>query len=556
MPARHLVLGLDGADLALVRGLGKERLPHLFAAMERGAYAAQESVQPPATLPNWTTFLTGVDPGVHGVFDFTTRDGYSVRFTAGSVREAPTLVARLDKLGKRCACLGFPATYPPDPLEHGIFVSGWDAPVAFEADRSFVHPPSLHDRLVERFGELRFDDVDEFEADRPGWHLRLPDALVARVERKVELASYLLDADDWDLFALYVGETDTASHHLVSLHDAESPRNPGTGEAADGLARVYQAVDALVGALLAKAGGESVELTIVSDHGSGGSSDKVLFLNRALASAGLLAFRPESPLPGLVRHAKNAALVLLPPWLRERIFRFGGALLPSWLESRARFGAVDFDRTVAFSEELNYFPSVSLNLRGREPRGTVAESERESVLLRVEKALLSLRDPWTGTPVVTAVHRREDLFEGPFVERAPDLVLELALDAGYSYNLLPSGSEDGDALFRRLAPAEYLGRKGRSLPGSHRPRGLFVAAGPRIARVGEIDCHIADASATLLARMDVAVPPEAKGRVLFEILSETGGEALALPEAEARGARVVGDESAVERRLRALGYVE
>ena len=94
MTARHLVIGLDGADLDVVRALGRARLPALFAAMERGAFAHLESVQPPATLPNWTTFLTGTDPGVHGVFDFTTRRGYSVRFTAGTVRISRSTDAR------------------------------------------------------------------------------------------------------------------------------------------------------------------------------------------------------------------------------------------------------------------------------------------------------------------------------------------------------------------------------------------------------------------------------------------------------------------------------
>ena len=188
MTARHLVIGLDGADLDVVRALGPARLPAIFAAMERGAYAHLESVQPPATLPNWTTFLTGVDPGTHGVFDFTTRRGYRVRFTAGTVREAPTIAARLDALGLACACVGFPATWPPERLSHGIFVSGWDAPVAFEADRSFVWPDALYDRIVERFGTPRFDDVDELRAEEPGWHTQLPDALVARAGRKADLA--------------------------------------------------------------------------------------------------------------------------------------------------------------------------------------------------------------------------------------------------------------------------------------------------------------------------------------------------------------------------------
>jgi predicted AlkP superfamily phosphohydrolase/phosphomutase len=251
MPARHLVLGLDGADLDLVRAFGAARLPSLHALMARGAFAHLESVQPPATLPNWTTFLTGLDPGRHGVFDFTTRRGHRVLFTAGTVREAPTIFARLDRLGLRCASLFFPATWPPERLEHGVFVSGWDAPVAFEADRSFVWPPALHDRIVARFGTLRFDDVDEFDADRPGWHAALPAALAARIERKTALATWLLKRESWDLFAFYFGESDTASHHLFGLHDPRSPRHPEGGDTR-GLGRVYEALDAAVGAILAR----------------------------------------------------------------------------------------------------------------------------------------------------------------------------------------------------------------------------------------------------------------------------------------------------------------
>ncbi|MBW2548545.1 MAG: alkaline phosphatase family protein [Deltaproteobacteria bacterium] len=66
MTARALVVGLDGFDLKLVHQFGPEHLPNLHALMARGVFAALESVQPPATLPNWTTFLTGVDPARHG----------------------------------------------------------------------------------------------------------------------------------------------------------------------------------------------------------------------------------------------------------------------------------------------------------------------------------------------------------------------------------------------------------------------------------------------------------------------------------------------------------
>jgi len=567
MAARALVVGLDGFDLTLVEQFGSEHLPNLHALMARGVFGALESVQPPATLPNWTTFLTGVDPARHGVFDFTTRKGYQVRFTAGTAREVPTVFRQLDQLGLRCACLSFPATWPPEELEHGIFASGWDAPVAFEADRSFMWPPSLYDETVQRFGAPTFDDVDEFHADAPGWVDDLPAALERRVARKTEWARWLLKRQDWDVFAVYFGESDTASHYLWAHHDPESPRRPAgvSVEQRRGLLRVYEALDQSVGSLLEAAGGSESEITVLSDHGSGGSSDKVLYLNRLLAEHGLLRFRTQRGRGG--GRLKELALRRFPPRLRERLFRLGNAWLPSRLESHVRFGAIDMRNTVAFSDELNYFPGIYLNMAGREPDGIVRPDQRRETMLRVRAALLDTRDPWSGEPVFREVVPREALFEGPHLDRAPDLLLDLHLDDGYSYNLMPSSPPPRQSRstrpqrtrspFRKLADHEKLGKKGRSLPGSHRSHGFMALAGPSVQPVGQLDAHIADLTATLLSRLGLSVPPSFKGRVLWETLSDDrGASAQPLPEASSVASRHTQNEGLVESRLRALGYIE
>ena len=557
MSARSLLIGLDGADAGVIERFGPSELPTLHSLMARGAWARLRSVVPFATLPNWTTLLTGVDPGTHGVFDFTIRKGYSVEFAAGSARAVPTIAARLDRLGLACALLFFPATWPPERLRHGAFVSGWDSPVAFEADRSFVWPPSLHDVLRARFGPLRFDDVDELAAERPGWHERLPGELEARIERKLALAEHLLASRAWDLFAFYFGESDTASHHLWALCDPESPRHPrATGAGVSrGLLRVYRALDAAVSRLVERAGPD-VELTIASDHGSGGAGDKVLYLDRALAHAGLLAFRDRGLADRALALARDRAVAALPPRVRQLLFRMAGRALPGRVESAHRFGAIDFARTRAFSEELNYFPSVCLNVKGREPKGTVEPRDVPRVRDEVRAALLALRDPWSGAEVVREVHDRESLYRGPHVERAPDLILELALDGAYSYNLMPSGG--AGAPWRRLDPSEHLGRKGRSLQGSHRPRGLLVMAGPRVEACGEIDARMADVTATLLSRLGIDPGPDLHGRVLREALRRgVGLPSIALPSLTLpHSPAPEGDRTEVEERLRALGYID
>ncbi len=554
MSARHLVIGIDGADWDVVDAIGAGRLPTLASLRARGAWARLESVVPPATLPNWTTFLTGVDPGAHGVFDFTRRDGYRVRFTSGAARAVPTWLARLDAAGRACAMLSFPGTYPPERLANGLVISGWDSPVAFEADRSFVWPPGAFDALTQRFGPLRFDEVDEFDTASADFFERLGETLALKVERKTALFEHVLGERAWDVLACYFGETDTASHHLAACFDPRSPRRPEpvSARAADGIPRVYEAIDRAIARLLARAGA-GVELTLVSDHGSGPSSDRIVFLNRALYAAGLLAFRPRGVGAAVTGLVKDAALTRLPPRLKERAFGAMGRALPGWLESRARFGAIDFARTKLFSEELNYFPSICVNERGREPAGTASPADRPALRRELEKAMRAIVDPWTGERIVRAVHAREDLYFGPEVRHAPDFVLELALDdRGASYNVMPSAGPG--PIVDRLPKSEWSGRKGRSLQGAHRTHGLYLAAGPSVRATGEITAHVADASATCLARIGARLP-EGAGRVLSEALVETAEPVALAPATPAP--RSAGPQLArTEARLRALGYFE
>jgi predicted AlkP superfamily phosphohydrolase/phosphomutase len=457
--------------------------------------------------------------------------------------------------------LFFPGTFPPERLKRGYYVSGWDAPVAFEADASFVWPRTLYREIVTRFGPERFDDVDQFAADTPGWHAQLADALCKRIERRVELARFLLAREDFDLFALYFGESDTAAHYLWSLHDPRSPRRPSEVSAleSDGLARVYRALDWAVGELLDAAGGDDVELSVVSDHGSGGTSDKVVYLNRVLEDAGLLTHHRKPWVAETFGRARELALTRLSPSLRERLFRGFGSVLPGLVESRARFAAIDMRRTQVFSDELNYFPALHYNLRGREPQGVVPAHEVPALRERIERVLYDLRDPENGQPIVSRIYSREELFHGAYTPRAPDLLLELSLDSGYSYNIMPSqAAPPGSGVFRRLSPDEYLGRKGRSLPGSHRPHGLFIAAGPSVRPLGEIDAAMQDVSATLLARMHISPPTELDGQVLSAVLDpdHTQRAHSTLPEAPVCPQPPVTDTSRVEERLRRLGYIE
>lgn len=70
---RVFVIGLDGATFDLLDPwIGEGRLPHFKRMMEKSTYGRLESTIPPITPPAWTSFMTGVNPGKHGILDFFT----------------------------------------------------------------------------------------------------------------------------------------------------------------------------------------------------------------------------------------------------------------------------------------------------------------------------------------------------------------------------------------------------------------------------------------------------------------------------------------------------
>jgi hypothetical protein len=79
--------------------------------------------------------------------------------------------------------------------------------------------------------------------------------------------------------------------------------------------------------------------------------------------------------------------------------------------------------------------------------------------------------------VVEKVHLREDLYRGPYADRMPALVVELARDAGYSLSLSPGRFRAMRDAVEPLPEDLLQGSKGRSMPGSHRPEGVIIMDG-------------------------------------------------------------------------------
>lgn len=517
---------------------------------------------PPATFPAWSSFMTGTNPGKHGLFDFTTRvdHAYAVEFVNSTYRKIPTVWRLLDDAGYRVGVIGMPSTYPPEELE-GFMISGFDSPVATGIEGSFVWPRRLYRDIKRNVGTYLITDFQELRIG-PGWHDRAVGGLRKTIERKTDIACYLLEREDVDVFCILYGESDTVSHHFWSAFDESSPRfdRELARKHFSAIPDVYQRIDAGIGKILDYFPDDTLVL-VVSDHGFGGSSDRVVYLNRWLEQQGYLAHRQGgSPLISKLEGVKNRILDVVPVRLQEQVFRRAGGRVANTIESRLRFGSINWAKTTAFSEELNYFPSVWINTRGREPEGTVSRGrEYEELRDRLIGDLESWIDPDSENPIVTRAWKREDLYWGEEVPRAPDIVLELSLESGYSYNVLPSRTQSGGSPFRRLDESELIGSKGKGMNGSHRSEGVYIAAGGSVGHESEAtELRIWDPAVTILTHMNVEIPRNMDGTGILaggdrhrtdRPMSEENGSGSPAPLTPE-------EQEEIARRLRGLGYIE
>src|SRR4051812_24953046 len=131
MTARRVfVLGLDGATFDIIHRLRREgRLPAFDRVMREGVWGRLESIDNMRSAAAWTTFLTGANPGKHGIYEFYDYlpESYSLRFINAGIRVARSLWGILTEKGKRVGVLNVPMSYPAEPV-NGFLVAGLDCP--------------------------------------------------------------------------------------------------------------------------------------------------------------------------------------------------------------------------------------------------------------------------------------------------------------------------------------------------------------------------------------------------------------------------------------------
>ncbi|MGC9316973.1 MAG: alkaline phosphatase family protein [Armatimonadota bacterium] len=360
-----VIIGLDGVPHSLLTGLMEAgQMPTLAEIARSGDLRRARSTQPTVSCTAWTSFVTGVNPGAHGVFGFVDRrpGSYEQYITGTQHVKSPQLWKILGERDHRVIIMNVPVSSPPQEV-NGLLVGGFLAPKLEGA----THPPELAQRL-ERLG-YRID-IDPWQA-RQSLDLLLED-LDATLAGRVAGATELLSRERWSLAMVHIMGTDRINHFLWGKWDDDDP------EYAPRFVEYYSKVDAAV-AQIAEAAGNDAELLLLSDHG----------------------------------FTRTVHEINLDVWLREQ----GHLNMP--VSEEAGIADVD-ERTRVFSMTPG---RIYVNLRGREPAGSVEPGEEYDALrAQVAAELMELADPDSGEPVLQSVQPREELFSGAALEQAPDLL--------------------------------------------------------------------------------------------------------------------------------------
>jgi predicted AlkP superfamily phosphohydrolase/phosphomutase len=367
---RALVIGLDGMPLTLLRQLADSGvMPRMRSLLRDGAAAELLAPVPEISSTSWASFLTGAGPARHGIYGFTDLrpGGYQVYFPNLADLKAPPIWEHAAGRGASTLCLNVPGTYPA-PRIRGAIVSGFVAP---SLDRA-VQPARLAGVL--RGLDYQIDvEVGDVARDQQAFLTRVGTSLRARARA----FTHLLACEPWDLAIAVLTETDRLQHFLWN-HVAD----PGSA-LHEPVLDMYREVDAAVDAIIGQAD-DDTDLFIVSDHGFG---------------------------PATCQLHVNA-------WLRTQGWLAGLAQTPT-------LAAVD-DRTRAFALDPARF---YLHAKDRFPRGTLTRPEADQLAAELADALRRLRwrdgeigEHVAGPAVMSAVYLREEIYDGPLAQDAPDVV--------------------------------------------------------------------------------------------------------------------------------------
>ena len=453
------IIGLDCAEPSLVFEKWLDDLPNLRRLTQAGLYGNLESCIPPITVPAWTCMAASKDPGTLGIYGFRNRkdntyEGLRIA-TNLEVRE-PRIWDILGRAGKQSITVGVPQTFPIVRPPPGCQITSFLTP---SVESEYTYPPQLKREIAEVVGEYMLD-VKGFRTENKQWLL---DQIYEMTDKRFKVCRHLLTTRPWDLFWMVEMGHDRIHHgfwqFMDKAHHRYEPGNPFENAIRD----YYVYTDKLIGELLEVMDLETTAVWVVSDHGSKRMDGGFCF-NDWLIREGLL--------------------VMKEPVSEKRRFNFAD---------------VDWSQTKVWGEG-GYYGRCFINTVGREPQGTVPESQYESFRDELVAKIEAVPDH-EGRPMGTRAYKPQDIY-CQVNNVAPDLVVIFGDLRWRSVGTV--GNPDVYTFENDTGPDDA----------NHAQQGMYILSHPSL-RSERRDVSLYDVAPTTLKMMGHPVPDDMCGTSLL-----------------------------------------
>lgn len=499
---RVLAVSLDAMDAELaLRWVEQGELPTIGRLVDEGAWGRLRSIADDFPDAIFATIASGCLPGTHGHYNWRClRPGsYRMALAPEGTYRRPYWELAHEQTGARLV-LADVQQAPLLSCDGVTQLAGWGQRAGRRHDS---WPPGLFDELVARHGRspqwLDDDVVRRSEAAEANYLETVMKAARARAD----IYSELLERHPWDLAVLSFHEAHNAGHVFHRYLE------PGTWAYDEARARrfrgslldVYRLVDEGLGRLLDQVG-DGTDVLVYAGHGFRLNTNGVQLLPRVLERLGYQVPAHAPPLPRLL----NAVARRVPWSVRRHVNRRLSpelqrrALELMWAES------VDWTRTRAVAETAFGLGWVRINLRGREPCGTVSPGrEYDELCTEIAAELEVLTLLKSGGRAVTSVRRMDAVLAGPSVGELPDLIVRF------------SRTELVEAVAHPRAGTVHESRTDLT-SAEHESRGFVLARGPSIRPGALAGGSIVDLAPTILYLTGAEIPAEMDGTLLESLI--------------------------------------
>lgn len=492
MRKKCLFIGIDGGDWNILDILiNQGYLPNLARLKKSGRTGILNSTIPELTAPAWSSLLTGVNPGKHGVFYWQSpwRIDKPRKLLTNSDIKAKQLPQFLSEKKVTVGLLNFPFSYPVKKV-NGYQVSGMLSPAI---DKRSVYPKEIILNLKQigyQVGDILPQTSDKIKiAD-------FFENLKVNIEKRTEAFLKLNYKFQPQFMGIVFVAVDRVNHLLFREIYSWLTGEKYSLEYQDLIAKafeVYKKLDYSVGEIL---NSQKFDLIIVaSDHGFKKIDNRVN-ISKAFIENGWLTPKIKTDL--IYQLYRFSPRKIDSVDLRFKIREFL-SLARSEQKKSDQLPILGKNqlRDSKREEAINLDKSKLVPAKSAEQGVYLLD---ESIKEDVVSLLRNIKDPENGLNIFDEVGAREDIYRGNFLNDAPDIVFNTK-DQYYQYS---------PVLLKQPLINDWKYFSG----GEHRKKGIFLISGDLGGNVGD-EANIWDITPTILKFFDICRPSSLDGRSLL-----------------------------------------